>query len=100
MIDAIVDVGYEVGTASTTFNVRGMTLRQSFDSAQDKAQGEPGASCVAHVESALKELDGVTKATIRLARVHAELKSQARPFHMSMNSCDSGRDRSPSRRFP
>jgi Cu+-exporting ATPase len=51
MFDAIVDVGYEVGTASVTLNVQGMTC----------------ASCVAHVEGALKELDGVTKATVNLA---------------------------------
>ena len=51
MFDAIVDVGYEVGSASATLNIGGMTC----------------ASCVAHVEGALKELDGVTKATVNLA---------------------------------
>ncbi len=51
MIDAIGDVGYGAGTASVTLDVQGMTC----------------ASCVVHVEGALKELDGVTKATINLA---------------------------------
>lgn len=51
MFAAVVDVGYEVGLANTTLNVTGMTC----------------ASCVAHVEGALKELDGVTKATVNLA---------------------------------
>lgn len=48
---AVADVGYEVGTAQTILNVTGMTC----------------ASCVAHVEGALDELDGVTKATVNLA---------------------------------
>lgn len=51
MFDTIVDVGYQVGTAETTLHVTGMTC----------------ASCVAHVENGLKELDGVTKATVNLA---------------------------------
>jgi Cu+-exporting ATPase len=48
MVAAVADVGYEVGTAQVTLNVAGMTC----------------ASCVAHVEGALKELDGVTKAVV------------------------------------
>src|SRR5512134_1243536 len=44
---AVDDVGYSVTTAELTLDVRGMTC----------------ASCVAHVETALKELDGVTNAT-------------------------------------
>src|SRR5512135_1288259 len=48
---AIADVGYEVGTAETTLSVTGMTC----------------ASCVAHVERGLLELDGVTKAVVNLA---------------------------------
>ncbi len=51
MLAAVADVGYEVGSASVTLNVTGMTC----------------ASCVAHVEGALNELDGVTKATVNLA---------------------------------
>ncbi len=51
MSAAVADVGYEVGTASVTLNVTGMTC----------------ASCVAHVEGGLKELDGVTNAVVNLA---------------------------------
>ncbi|MDE3087843.1 MAG: copper-translocating P-type ATPase, partial [Chloroflexota bacterium] len=51
MFAAVADVGYEIGSASVTLNVTGMTC----------------ASCVAHVEGALNELDGVTKATVNLA---------------------------------
>jgi len=51
MFAAVVDVGYEIGSASVTLNVTGMTC----------------ASCVAHVEGGLNELDGVTKATVNLA---------------------------------
>jgi Cu+-exporting ATPase len=47
---AVDDVGYSVTTAELTLDVRGMTC----------------ASCVAHVETALKELDGVTNATVNL----------------------------------
>jgi P-type Cu+ transporter len=48
---AVKDVGYDVGTAAATLNVTGMTC----------------ASCVAHVENALKEMDGVTSAVVSLA---------------------------------
>ncbi|HZQ09688.1 MAG TPA: copper ion binding protein, partial [Anaerolineae bacterium] len=51
MFDTIMDVGYQVGSAETTLHVSGMTC----------------ASCVAHIEGALNELDGVTKATVSLA---------------------------------
>ncbi len=51
MFAAVADVGYEVGTAATTLDISGMTC----------------ASCVAHIEGALKELDGVTKAVVTLA---------------------------------
>jgi Cu+-exporting ATPase len=51
MFAAVADVGYQIGTASVTLNVTGMTC----------------ASCVAHVEGGLKELDGVTKAVVNLA---------------------------------
>ncbi len=51
MFAAVADVGYEVGTAQATLNVSGMTC----------------ASCVAHVERALKELEGVTQAVVSLA---------------------------------
>jgi Cu+-exporting ATPase len=51
MFAAVADAGYEVGTASVTLNVTGMTC----------------ASCIAHVEGGLKELDGVIKAVVNLA---------------------------------
>lgn len=47
---AIEDVGYAITAAEQTLDVRGMTC----------------ASCVAHVESALKEMDGVTSAIVNL----------------------------------
>ena len=47
---AVDDVGYAVTTAELTLDVRDMTC----------------ASCVAHVETALKELDGITNATVNL----------------------------------
>jgi Cu+-exporting ATPase len=50
MARAVDDVGYAVPTAELTLDVRGMTC----------------ASCVSHVEGALKELDGVTKAVVNL----------------------------------
>ncbi len=58
MFDAILDVGYQVGTAQTTLHVTGMTC----------------ASCVAHVENGLKELDGMTKATVSLATNTAKVE--------------------------
>lgn len=58
MFDAIVDVGYQVGTAQTTLHVTGMTC----------------ASCVAHIEGALNELDGVNKATVSLATNTAKVE--------------------------
>src|SRR3972149_10498080 len=48
---AVTDIGYEVGREQITLTVRGMTC----------------ASCVAHVEKALKGLDGVTSAQVNLA---------------------------------
>ncbi|MCC7165603.1 MAG: copper-translocating P-type ATPase [Anaerolineae bacterium] len=51
MFDAIADVGYQVGTAEATLHVLGMTC----------------ASCVAQIEGALNELEGVTKAAVSLA---------------------------------
>src|SRR5512139_2979791 len=47
---AVADVGYDVPTAELTLDVRGMTC----------------ASCVDHVERALKELPGVTEAVVSL----------------------------------
>ncbi|HLO14547.1 MAG TPA: heavy metal translocating P-type ATPase [Anaerolineales bacterium] len=47
---AVEDVGYAIMVAELTLDVRGMTC----------------ASCVAHVEGALKELDGVTSAIVNL----------------------------------
>src|SRR5512138_267637 len=50
MRQAIDDVGYAIATADLTLDVRGMTC----------------ASCVAHVETALKQLNGVTSAVVNL----------------------------------
>ena len=50
MRHAVEDVGYAIPTTELTFDVRGMTC----------------ASCVSHVESALKELDGVTVSVVNL----------------------------------
>jgi Cu+-exporting ATPase len=50
MARAVDDVGYSVPTAELTLDVRGMTC----------------ASCVSHVEEALKELDGITNAVVNL----------------------------------
>src|SRR5574342_1217460 len=47
---AVEDVGYAITTAEFTLDVRGMTC----------------ASCVDHVETALKELNGVTSAVVNL----------------------------------
>src|SRR3990172_8588343 len=47
---AVADVGYNVPTAEITLDVRGMTC----------------ASCVAHVEGALTDLEGVTAAAVNL----------------------------------
>jgi len=47
---AVADVGYRVPTSEVTLEVRGMTC----------------ASCVAHVEGALRELPGVEEATVNL----------------------------------
>ena len=47
---AVEDVGYDVPVESTTLAVSGMTC----------------ASCVSHVEGALKELPGVTEAVVNL----------------------------------
>ncbi len=50
MIRAVSDVGYSVPATELTLEVRGMTC----------------ASCVTHVEGALKELEGVTNAVVNL----------------------------------
>jgi Cu+-exporting ATPase len=50
VLQAVTDLGYEIGTSETTLQVSGMTC----------------ASCVAHVEGALSGLPGVTKATVNL----------------------------------
>src|SRR3970040_258733 len=50
MLVAVKDVGYAITTAELTLDVRGMTC----------------ASCVSHVEEALNELEGVTKAVVNL----------------------------------
>ena len=58
MSAAVADLGYKVATAQATLNVSGMTC----------------ASCVAHVEGALKELDGVTNAVVALALNTAKIE--------------------------
>ncbi|MEK7439331.1 MAG: heavy metal translocating P-type ATPase [Chloroflexota bacterium] len=50
MVRAVSDVGYSVPATELTLEVRGMTC----------------ASCVAHVEGALNELEGVTSAVVNL----------------------------------
>jgi Cu+-exporting ATPase len=50
MVGAVEDVGYGIPTAELTLDVRGMTC----------------ASCVDHVETALRELDGVTASVVNL----------------------------------
>jgi len=50
MVRAVSDVGYNVPATELTLEVRGMTC----------------ASCVAHVEGALKEIEGVTSAVVNL----------------------------------
>ena len=50
MRQAVADVGYSVPTAEITLDVRGMTC----------------ASCVAHVDGALTDLEGVTAAVVNL----------------------------------
>jgi Cu+-exporting ATPase len=50
LVEAVTDLGYEVGAAETTLQVSGMTC----------------ASCVSHVEKALKGVAGVTNATVNL----------------------------------
>src|SRR3990172_8025532 len=50
LVTAVRDVGYDVPVETTTLAVSGMTC----------------ASCVAHVEGALKELPGVTEAVVNL----------------------------------
>src|SRR3990167_9158162 len=55
---AVEDVGYAVLTAELTLDVSGLTLRQ--------AQGDACASCVDHVEGALKELRGIQDAVVNL----------------------------------
>lgn len=50
LVAAIQEIGYQVATAQTTLQISGMTC----------------ASCVAHVEGALRELEGVLQATVHL----------------------------------
>jgi len=55
MVSAVYDAGYEVGTEKVILPIGGMTC----------------ASCVAHVQEALKELDGVVEANVNLATERA-----------------------------
>ena len=55
LAEAVDDAGYAVGVDKVTLNVGGMTC----------------ASCVAHVEEALKEVRGVTSASVNLATERA-----------------------------
>src|SRR3989304_3172131 len=50
LVTAVQDVGYDVPTETTTLTIKGMTC----------------ASCVDHVETALKELRGVNEAVVNL----------------------------------
>ncbi len=54
---AVEDVGYDIPTSEITLDVRGMTC----------------ASCVAHVEGALKELTGVQEAVVNLGLATARV---------------------------
>ena len=54
---AVEDVGYDIPTSEITLDVRGMTC----------------ASCVAHVEGALKELSGVQEAVVNLGLATARV---------------------------
>ncbi len=58
LVRAVKDEGYDVGTLSTTLAVGGMTC----------------ASCVGHVEDALREVEGVTSATVNLASERANVE--------------------------
>jgi len=55
MVSAVHDAGYEVGTETIVLPITGMTC----------------ASCVAHVQEALQELDGVVEANVNLATERA-----------------------------
>ncbi len=55
MVAAVRDAGYEVGTEKVILPIGGMTC----------------ASCVAHVEEALRELDGVVSVSVNLATERA-----------------------------
>ena len=55
MVAAVRDAGYDVGTEKVVLPISGMTC----------------ASCVAHVEEALRGLDGVTGASVNLATERA-----------------------------
>jgi len=55
MVAAVHDAGYEVGTEKVILPIGGMTC----------------ASCVAHVEEALRELDGVVSVSVNLATERA-----------------------------
>ena len=65
LVSAVADVGYAVLSDEITLDVRGMSC----------------ASCVAHVEGALTELDGVTGAVVNLGLGTARVKWQQAPFH-------------------
>ena len=58
LVDAVKDAGYGVGTEKVTLAIGGMTC----------------ASCVGHVESALKSVDGVTSASVNLATDRANVE--------------------------
>jgi Cu+-exporting ATPase len=55
LIEAVDDSGYKAGAAHMTLNIGGMTC----------------ASCVSHVEAALKEVEGVLSANVNLATERA-----------------------------
>ena len=57
LIDAVADSGYKAGLAKITLNIGGMTC----------------ASCVVHVEHALREVEGVLSANVNLATEQASV---------------------------
>jgi len=58
LIDAVDDSGYKAGLAHITLNIGGMTC----------------ASCVVHVENALKDVEGVLSANVNLATEQATVE--------------------------
>ena len=75
-VSVVREAGYDVPVEKTTFPIAGMTLRAEplGLSLGTKPQGEACASCVAHVEEALKGVEGVLSATVNLATERATVE--------------------------